>query len=64
MLTEEHGREPTAAEVAELVGISPQKLRAVLRNSRVPLSMEKPIGKDGDETLGVSRGLLEGEYGD
>lgn len=46
------GREPTPNELAEELEISPEKVRWMLRISRRPLSLEKPVGEDGDSELG------------
>ncbi len=46
------GREPTPKEIAEVMDLSPQKVRWMLRISRRPLSLEKPVGEDGDSELG------------
>ncbi len=52
-LEQKLGREPTPKELAEALGISPQKVRWMLRISRRPLSLEKPVGEDGDSELGA-----------
>eukprot|EP00245_Coleochaete_scutata_P015226 TRINITY_DN6702_c0_g1_i1.p1 TRINITY_DN6702_c0_g1~~TRINITY_DN6702_c0_g1_i1.p1 ORF type:complete len:597 (+),score=109.66 TRINITY_DN6702_c0_g1_i1:170-1960(+) len=51
MLRSEHGRPPREEEVAELVGMSVDKLRMVQRSARVPRSMEQPVGKDSERQL-------------
>lgn len=53
MLVQEHGREARNEEVAELVGLTVEKLKSVVKSAKAPGSMERPIGKDGDTTLGV-----------
>lgn len=52
-LEQKLGREPTLKELAEALGLSPQKVRWMLRISRRPLSLEKPVGEDGDSELGA-----------
>ncbi|KPL88659.1 RNA polymerase sigma factor RpoD [Ardenticatena maritima] len=52
-LEQKLGREPTPQEIAEAMDISPQKVRWMLRISRRPLSLEKPVGEDGDSELGA-----------
>ncbi|XP_024395432.1 uncharacterized protein [Physcomitrium patens] len=52
MLVQEHGREARNEEVAELVGLTVEKLKSVVKSAKAPGSMERPIGKDGDTTLG------------
>ena len=46
------GREPSPNELASAMELSPQKIRWMLRISRRPLSLEKPVGEDGDSELG------------
>ena len=51
MLTE-IGREPTPEELAEKLGMPPEKIRKTLKIAREPLSLETPIGEEGDSNLG------------
>jgi RNA polymerase primary sigma factor len=51
-LREELGREPTRAEVAEELGITPDRVQEVLELSREPLSLSTPIGEDEDAQIG------------
>eukprot|EP00850_Spirogloea_muscicola_P003949 SM000016S01937 [mRNA] locus=s16:728202:730520:- [translate_table: standard] len=51
MLIQEHGRPPREDELAEIVGMPADKIRSILKAARIPVSMEKPVGKDGDQTL-------------
>ena len=51
-LREELGREPTRAEVAEELGITPDRVQEVLAISREPLSLSTPIGEDEDAQIG------------
>lgn len=53
MLAQEHGRPPRDEEVAELVGMTVVKLKSLVKSARAPTSMERPIGKDSDATVGV-----------
>jgi len=46
------GREPTPKEIATKMNLTAQKVRWMLRISRRPLSLEKPVGEDGDSELG------------
>ncbi|KAG6558042.1 hypothetical protein Mapa_000222 [Marchantia paleacea] len=52
MLAAEHGRAPRDEEVAELVGLSIEKLKMVIKSAKSPKSMEFPVGKNNDTTLG------------
>ncbi|HWC25926.1 MAG TPA: sigma-70 family RNA polymerase sigma factor [Solirubrobacteraceae bacterium] len=48
----EHGREPTAEEVAEATGLDAEKVVALRRWAQPPVSLEQPIGDDGGSVLG------------
>jgi RNA polymerase primary sigma factor len=50
-LEQSFGRRPTPAEIAEEMGLDPEKVRWMLRVSRLPLSLEKPVGAEGDTEL-------------
>jgi RNA polymerase primary sigma factor len=45
------GREPTSAEIAKQMDIPEAKVRSVLKSMRVPISLETPIGEEGDSHL-------------
>ena len=51
-MTQELGREPTPEELSERMEINEEKVRRVQEIGREPLSMEKPVGEDGDATVG------------
>ena len=51
-LVQELGREPTSAEVAKRMYIPAAKVRKVLQIMQVPISLETPIGEEGDAHLG------------
>jgi len=51
-LFQELGREPDTEEIADEMGIRPDKVREVLRISREPLSLSTPIGEEDDAELG------------
>ena len=51
-LVQELGREPTSAEVAKRMDIPAAKVRKVLGIMQVPISLETPIGEEGDSRLG------------
>ena len=46
------GREPTSAEIAKQMDIPEAKVRKALKIVRVPISLETPIGEEGDSHLG------------
>lgn len=45
------GREPTSAEIAQRMDIPEAKVRKVRKIMRVPISLETPIGEEGDSHL-------------
>ncbi len=45
-------REPSSEEIAKAIGISEDKVRRVLEAARLPVSLEQPVGEDGDSVLG------------
>jgi RNA polymerase primary sigma factor len=51
-LVQEHGREPTNEEIARNMEIPVSKIRKILEISRTPISLDSPIGEDGDGHLG------------
>ena len=51
-LVQSLGREPTSAEIAQQMDIPEAKVRRVRKFMRVPISLETPIGEDGDSHLG------------
>lgn len=51
-MTQELGREPSPEDLAERMEISEDKVRRVQEIGREPLSMERPVGEDGDATVG------------
>jgi RNA polymerase primary sigma factor len=51
-LTQEYGREPSYEEIGRAMDIPPEKVREILKLSKMPLSLEMPIGEDGDSDLG------------
>ncbi|NVB39395.1 RNA polymerase sigma factor RpoD [Pseudenhygromyxa sp. WMMC2535] len=51
-LVQEFGREPTHEEIAGKMGMPVEKVRAILRIAKEPISLETPLGEDGDSSLG------------
>ena len=51
-LLQEYGREPTPDELAESTGIPVEKVRAVMKIAREPISLETPVGNDGESHVG------------
>jgi RNA polymerase primary sigma factor len=51
-LVQEYGREPTHQEIATKMGMPVEKVRSILRIAKEPISLETPLGEDGDSSLG------------
>ena len=51
-LLQELGHEATADEVAEKIGMSPEKVREIMKIAQDPVSLETPIGEEEDSHLG------------
>jgi len=51
-MLQELGREPTVAEVAAKVELTPDKVREIQRISQEPVSLETPVGEEDDSSLG------------
>ncbi|HEY8322766.1 MAG TPA: RNA polymerase sigma factor RpoD [Candidatus Baltobacteraceae bacterium] len=51
-LLQELGREPTVDEIAAAMGLTPEKVREVMKISQEPISLETPIGEEEDSHLG------------
>ncbi len=50
-LLQELGRDPTPEEIAKQMELTPEKVREVLKVSQEPVSLETPIGEEGDSHL-------------
>src|ERR1700704_4247585 len=51
-LAAELGREPSVDEVAQFLDIDPERINEARRAARMPLSLETPLGEDGELTRG------------
>jgi len=51
-LVQELGREPTPEELAQKTGMPIEKIRRVFKVAQQPISLETPIGEDGDSHFG------------
>jgi RNA polymerase primary sigma factor len=51
-LLQELGREPTDEEIAGELALTPEKVREIVKLSQTPLSLETPIGEEGNSHLG------------
>ncbi len=51
-LVQDIGREPTPEEIALEMGTTPAKVREIIKISQDPVSLESPVGLEGDAQLG------------
>ncbi|MBE6597303.1 MAG: RNA polymerase sigma factor RpoD [Ruminococcaceae bacterium] len=51
-MLQELGREATADEIGEKMGLSPDKVREIMKIAQDPVSLETPIGEEEDSHLG------------
>ncbi len=51
-LVQDIGREPTPEEVAAEMGMTPDRVREILKISQEPVSLETPVGDEDDSQLG------------
>ena len=51
-LVQELGREPTAEEIGQEMDLPASKIRSIQRFAQQPVSLESPIGEEGDSHLG------------
>jgi RNA polymerase primary sigma factor len=51
-LLQELGRDPSVEEIAGEMGLTPEKVREVIKISQEPISLETPIGEEEDSHLG------------
>ncbi len=51
-LVQEYGREPTPKEIAEKMDMDVKKIRKIMKIAQEPISLETPIGDEGDSHLG------------
>jgi RNA polymerase primary sigma factor len=51
-LGQELGREPTAEDLADELGLPTARINALLKMARQPISLDAPVGEDGDVSVG------------
>lgn len=51
-LVQEKGREPTPEEIAEKMDMTPEKVRSIIKIAQAPISLQTPIGDEGDTHFG------------
>src|SRR3954452_7904257 len=52
-LTTELGRDPTTEEIAERVKLTPEQIEDLRSAERIPVSLETPVGEEGETELGA-----------
>ncbi|MCD4781665.1 MAG: RNA polymerase sigma factor RpoD [Candidatus Omnitrophica bacterium] len=52
LFVQEYGREPTAQEIAKQMRIPVSKVKEIMKISQVPISLQTPIGDEGDTHFG------------
>jgi RNA polymerase primary sigma factor len=50
-LGQEYGRDPTSSEIAKEMEISSDKVKEIVKMTQFPVSLESPIGEEGDAHL-------------
>ena len=51
-LVQEYGREPSPEEIGEEMGMNADKVRAILKIAQEAISLETPVGDEGDSSFG------------
>ncbi|MFH1383253.1 MAG: RNA polymerase sigma factor RpoD [Chloroflexota bacterium] len=51
-LTQEYKREPTSQEIGEEMDMPSEEVQGIIKLAQLPLSLETPVGKEGDAVLG------------
>jgi RNA polymerase primary sigma factor len=51
-LTQEYGRQPNDKEIGREMEIPPERVREIFKMIQLPISLESPIGDEGDRRLG------------
>jgi RNA polymerase primary sigma factor len=51
-LLQKSGREPTVSEIADALGVTPNKVRDIQKSTQEPVSLETPVGDEEDSELG------------
>ena len=51
-LLQELGHDPSAEDIAKVMGMQPDKVRDILKIAQEPVSLETPIGEEEDSHLG------------
>lgn len=52
LLMNEFGRSPTHSELADKMGISPEKVQYIIQATRMPLSLDEPVQTESEDNFG------------
>ncbi len=58
------GREPSEQEIADAAGVSLEELHALAKAARVTTSLDRPVGEEGESSLGELLADSTAEFGD
>ena len=51
-LLQDYGREPTPKEIGDIMELTPERVEEIIKFSQQPVSLQTPIGEEGDSQLG------------
>jgi RNA polymerase primary sigma factor len=51
-LAQDYGRDPTPEEIGKYLGLTTKKVREIIKLEQLPISLELPLGEDGESNLG------------
>ncbi len=51
-LLQDYGREPTPEEIGDIMDLTPERVEEIIKISQQPVSLQTPIGEEGDSQLG------------
>ena len=51
-LAQDYGRDPTPEEIGKYLGLPTKKVREIVKLEQIPISLELPLGEDGENNLG------------
>jgi len=51
-LRQKMGRDPSITEIAEAIGVTPEKIQQMYKDAQIPLSLDMPTSFEGDSVLG------------
>jgi len=51
-LAQDYGRNPTPEEIGKYLGLTTKKVREIIKLEQLPISLELPLGEDGENNLG------------